>query len=168
MNGLQQWKRCPEFIDIDDQNRSVRLLKCDDLYAIRGGASRHHSNVVEMRLPGDEISILRGMPPPDSPPDAELLPVYARAKNSTPAVATRRIFLRLQEHTAVDSVRGDIEALGFKIVDIPAYAPHSAWLEPHSGRVDDALSKLGLLRALPGAAHVEPQLLRPRSWKDPP
>ncbi len=168
MNALQQWDRCPEFIDIGDQRRSVRLLKCDDLYAMRGSPSEQQAGDVEMRLTGDGVSILRGTPPSDLGLDLELLPVYAAAKDSTPAVVTKRIFLRLEVDTPIDTVRGDIEALDFSIDDVPPYAPHCAWLEPKSGRVVDALSKLSRLRALPRAAHVEPQLLRPRGWKSRP
>jgi len=167
MNALQQWKHCPEFIDIDDQSRFVRLLKCNDLYAIRDMAGVHHAELAQMQPVGDGISIVHGIPDAQLLAHAALLPVYAAAKHSPPAVATNRIFLRFQEQLRVESMRGPIEALGFKIVDVPAYAPHSAWLEPVSGRVDEALSKLDLLRALPGAVHVQPQLLRPRVWKTP-
>lgn len=168
VSALQQWQCCPEFIDIDDQNGPVRLLKRDDLYAVRGGDSRVLRDDIEMQLPGDGISILRGTPPSNSLHSVELLPVYAASMESTPAVATERIFLRFQQGLAAESARSQIEALGFKIDAVPAHAPHCAWLEPRSGRVEDALSKLVALRALPGAAHVEPQLLRPRSWKSPP
>ena len=51
------------------------------------------------------------------------------------------------------------------VTEVPNHAPHCAWLEPKSGHVDEALSKLESLRTLPRAVHVEPQLLRPRGWK---
>lgn len=168
MNALQQWNRCPEFIDIGDRNSSIRLRKRGDLYAMRGSISKQLSADVEMRLAGDDVSILRGTPPADAASAFELLPVYAAAKDSTPAVATTRIFLRLEEGTSIDTVRGDIEALDFRIDEVPVHAPHCAWLEPKSGRVDEALFKLDRLRALPLTANVEPQLLRPRSWKSRP
>jgi hypothetical protein len=168
MNALQQWKRCPEFIDVDDKNGSVRLTKRDDLYAMRDEPGQNRGDAVEMQLPGDDISILRGAPPADSNADRALLPVYAGARNSTPAVVTGRIFFRLRDDLALESVREAIEALGFVIAEIPAFAPHSAWLSPRSGSVADALSKLASLRTLPGAAHAEPQLLRAKSWKSPP
>lgn len=120
---------------------------------------------VEARLPGDEITIIRGEPPLTAPPDHEILPVYASAKHSTPAVVTQRIFVRLEEDTPFDKVRGPVEALGFRIDDIPVHAPHCAWLEPESGSVGDSLSKLEQLRALPRVVNVEPQVLRPRDWK---
>lgn len=164
VNRLQQWHCCPEFIDIDDQRGTVRLLKRGDLYALRGDPQQDLADV-EIRLPGDHISIVRGTPPSNLRQSYEILPVYAASADSTPAVATNRIFFRLEPDIPVESVRSKIEALGFKIDDVPVHAPHCAWLEPRSGRVEDALSKLARLRALPGAAHVEPQLLRPRSWK---
>ena len=168
MNALQQWKRCPDFIDVDDEHRSVRLLKRSDCYALRGHSPERQAVEVELRLPGEDISILRGSPPSDLLPDEELLPVYATSDNTPPAVATERLFLRLHEDIAIESLRGEIDMLGFDIDATPAYAPHSAWLRPKSGRVADALSKLESLRALPGAARVEPQLLRPMSRKKAP
>lgn len=168
MNALQHWNRCPEFIDIGDGNGSVRLRKRDDFYAIRGTIAKQLSADVEMRLTGDDVSILRGTPPADAAPAFELLPVYAAARDATPAVATGRIFLRLEEDMSIDTVRDDIEALDFRIDEVPLHAPHCAWLEPKSERIDEALSKLDRLRALPLTAHVEPQLLRPRSWKGRP
>jgi hypothetical protein len=165
VNRLQQWQCCPEFIDIDDQRGPVRLLKRGDLYALRGGDSQRDLRDVVMRLPGDDISIVRGTPPSNLHQSYEVLPVYAASPDSMPAVATNRIFFRLESDIPVESVRSQIEALGFKIDDVPVHAPHCAWLKPRSGQVEDALSKLARLRALPGAAHVEPQLLRPRSWK---
>jgi len=167
MNALQQWKRCPDFIDIDGQSGSVRLTKRDDLYAIRGEPGQIRNDAVETQLAGDDISILRGSPAADSHADGALLPVYSGISDSTPAVVTGRIFFRLHDNLALESARDAIEALGFVIAEVPAYAPHSAWLMPRSGNVCDALSKLVSLRALPGAAHAEPQLLRPKSWKSP-
>ena len=165
MNPLQQWTRCPDQIEIDDGNGPIRLHKRDDIYAIRGSVSKHVTDNVEAQPIGDDIRIARGRPAPGLAPEVEVLPVYSASEGASPAVATQRIYLRLDEGTTIESVRGELEALDFAVADIPAYAPHSAWLEPASGRVDEALSKLDLLRALPRAAHVEPQLLRARAWK---
>ena len=165
MNALQQWQRCPEFIDVDDQKRSIRLRKQDSRYAIRGTLSDAQRSAVESRLADDDVSIVRGQPPSDSGSRFEMLPVYAISADLAPTVATERIFLCLQEQTTIDARRDDIDVLGFIIDDIPRHAPHCAWLIPKSGRVDDALSKLDALRALPGAVRAQPQLLRSRAWK---
>jgi hypothetical protein len=166
MNTLQQWNCCPEFIEIRDRDRLIRLMKRNDLYAIRGTVSKRDAERVTMRLEGDDISILSGTPSSELASKLELLPVYAATRDSTPAVATKRIFLRLDEDATIESVRDDIEALELIVDEVPAHAPHCAWLEPRSGRVDDALSKIEPLRALPRAANAEPQLLRPRAWKN--
>ena len=120
---------------------------------------------VKLRLTGEGVSIQSGTPSSELSSDIELLPVYAASKESTPAVVTKRIFLRLDEEATIEGIRGDIEALEYHIDDIPAYAPYCAWLEPDSGRIDEALANLDMLRALPRVAHAEPQLLRPRGWK---
>lgn len=168
MNALQQWARCPQHIEIGDGPRAVRLAKCADLYALRGAISKFRFENVAVRMADDEVSILRGTPALELTSELDLLPVYAAAEGSTPAVATGRIFLRLDEDTAIESSRGAIEGLGFRIDEIPAYAPHCAWLVAVSGRIDEALTKLDGLRALPRAANAEPQLLRPRGWKNRP
>lgn len=165
MNALQQWTRCPEYIVIDGVNGPVRLQKRDDLYALRGPVSKRVAETVHAQAIGDDIHVARGQPSPGLESNVEVLPVYSATEGASPAVATRRIFLRLEENTPIESMRSQLEALDFAVAEIPAYAPNSAWLEPTSGRIDEALSKLGALRALPHAAHVEPQLLRPRAWK---
>ena len=165
MDSLQQWSCCPESIEIGDGRKRIRLIKRDDLYAIRGSVSEREVEEVDLCLAGDDISILHGSPSSQRRSDRELLPVYAASADSTPAVATQRIFLRLSEDATIDSVRSEIDALDMFIAEIPAHAPHCAWLEPKSGRVDEALSRIESLRALPHAAHAEPQLLRPRAWK---
>lgn len=167
MTALQQWECCPEYIDFGDRKQTVRLLRQKDRYAVRGNSAAQELGEVEIHLPGDDISIIRGTPPLGAASDYEILPVYASAKDSTPAVVTQRIFVRLEENTPFDRVRESVEALNFRIDDIPAHAPHCAWLEPESGRVDDSLSKLALLRALPRVVNAEPQVLRPRIWKHP-
>lgn len=165
MNSLQRWSCCPESIEIGDGQKRVRLIKRDDLYAIRGSVSGREVEDLDLRLADDDISIMRGSPSSERRSDRELLPVYAASEDSTPAVATQRIFLRLTEDATIDSVRSEIDALDMLIAEIPTHAPHCAWLEPKSGRVDEALSRIESLRALPHAAHAEPQLLRPRGWK---
>jgi len=165
MNALQRWNRCPERIEIGESDRPIRLLKRNNVYGIRNvDVGRLPANVNVERI-GDDVSIAHAAPSPELASDLELLPVYAAGEGSTPAVATERVFLRLDEHTTARAVETELGALGYRVAEVPAYAPHCAWLEPASGRVDEALSQLDRLRALPHAAHAEPQLLRPRRSK---
>ncbi len=165
MTALHQWENCPEHIDTGDGKHRVRLLKQKNRFAIKDSEMPQGIGEVETRLPGDDINIIHGTPPRAASSDYEILPVYASAENSTPAVVTQRIFVRLDEGTPFDTVRESIEALGFRIDDIPSHAPHCAWLAPESGGVGDSLSKLEPLRALSRVINAEPQVLRPRDWK---
>jgi len=165
MTALLQWENCPEYIDIGDGEHRVQLLKQKDRFAIKGSELPRNIGEVEMHLPGDDINIIRGTPSLTAAANYELLPVYAPTGSSPPAVVTQRIFVRLDQDTRFETVRESVEALGFRIDDIPSHAPHCAWLEPESGGVGDSLSKLALLRALPRVVNAEPQVLRPRDRK---
>ena len=165
MNALAQWNRCPDCIEIGESDKPVRLLKRNNSYGIRVADARRLPKDVKVEPIGDDVCIAHAPPSPALGDDLELLPVYAASEGSTPAVATKRIFLRLDEHSTPKALESELRALGFLVTEVPAYAPHSAWLEPASGRVDEALSMLERLRALPHAAHAEPQLLRPKAWK---
>ena len=71
------------------------LIKRDDLYAIRGSVSEREVEEVDLRLAGDDISILHGSPSSQRRSDRELLPVYAASEDSTPAVATQDVVFLL-------------------------------------------------------------------------
>ena len=165
MTALLQWENCPEHIDIGDGKHRTRLLKQNNRFAIKGSKPPRTIGEVEMHLPGDDINIIRGTPSSDAASNYALLPVYAETENSPPTVVTQRIFARLDQDTLFETARESVEALGFRIDDIPSHAPHSAWLEPESGGVGDSLSKLASLRALPRVVNAEPQVLRPRERK---
>lgn len=165
MAALHQWENCPQHIDTGDGKHRVRLLKQMNRFAIKDSEMPQGLGEVETRLAGDDINIIHGTPPPTASSDYAILPVYASTGKSAPAVVTQRIFVRLDEDTPFGEARESIEALGFRIDDIPAHAPHCAWLEPASGGVGDSLSKLEPLRALPRVVNAEPQVLRPRDWK---
>lgn len=163
VNALQQWNRCPERIEIGEAANPVRLLKRDNLYGIRSADAGRLPGDVKLEPIGEDVSIAHAAPSPGLEGDLVLLPVYAANDASTPAVATERLFLRLDEQTSPRDLETKLRTLGFVVSEIPSYAPHCAWLAPASGRVDEALSKLASLRALPHVAHVDPELLRPRS-----
>ena len=165
MNALQRWNRCPDCIEIGETDRPVRLLKRNNQYAVRSADSGRVPPGVELEPIGDDVAIAHAPPSPELGEDLDLLPVYAANESASPAVATKRVFLRLDETTTPAALEAEIEALGFRVTEVPRYAPHSAWLEPASGRVDEALSMLERLRALPHAAYAEPQLLRPKAKK---
>jgi hypothetical protein len=161
----QQWRKCPDVVVIEGDDGSVTLRKRSDSYAIRGPVPDELRAGVLETLPGDDITIIRGTPRADSVAQGQLLPVYRGDSGEDLAVVTGRIFLRLDEGREAAGATERVASMGLRVAEILPYAPNAAWLEPASGKVADGLARLDELRALPGVAHVEPQILRPRAWK---
>ena len=89
----------------------------------------------------------------------EVGPVYALGPGGTPAVPTGRVFVRFKEGTKAEDQRKEIKQAGYEIEEVPAYAPHSAWVRALSGEIDDALKGIEGLEKLPDVENVEPQML---------
>ena len=49
--------------------------------------------------------------------------------------------------------------MGYEIVEVPAWAPHAAWIEAATGKVQEALGQIGKLESVGGLEAVEPQML---------
>ena len=81
------------------------------------------------------------------------------------AVPTARVFVRFREGVDAKTQGDAIARAGFKIVQVPPYAPHAAWVEPESGGVKEALNGFARLAGLKGIEHVEPQMLMAASRK---
>lgn len=92
-------------------------------------------------------------------------PVYVNATGTSFAVPTGRVFLRLREGESAETLRSAIAGVGLRIAQIPAYAPHAAWLEPATGDIAAGLAALPALRTLAGVESVEPELLQRRAQR---
>jgi hypothetical protein len=88
------------------------------------------------------------------------LPVYRLEGGPALAVATGRLFVRLAPDQAAEDHAEAFSELGLVTEEIPAYAPHCAWLAPATGRVADGLKAAATLTARSAVESVEPQLLR--------
>lgn len=84
-------------------------------------------------------------------------PVYALSGGSL-AVPTGRVFVRFAEGGSPRSAERQITDAGFRIEQIPAYAPNAAWVAP-AGGIAAALRGVDALRAVPGVEHAEPEML---------
>lgn len=166
MNPNQQWQACPTSLAIDDGTRRVLLEKHDDYYALAGSIPTSVSANVICWLDQD-LAIVRGPPPSDETLNVNVLPVYTATTDSPPAVATGRVFVRLEQTEDARAYAPRIEALGFTIREVPVYAPNCAWLVARSGVAADALRRLGTLEHLPHVAKVEPELRRQMTPKLP-
>jgi len=162
------WQDCPARIAIGVAVGGHAWHKRTDCYAIRGAVPDAVRGASSGSLVdgGVTISILNGSPPAELDEAIDVLPVYSKSTTSAPAVASGRVYLRLDEGARATESRTGIEDAGFVIESVPGYAPHTAWLVAASGRICDALAGLERLAALPGVAHVEPQLLMVRSFRE--
>lgn len=113
-----------------------------------------------MSLEGDRISV----EPIDAVGPREVRegmfgPVYRQMPGGEFAVPTGRVFVRFDERDSATRHEKELGAAGYRIEQVPSYAPHAAWLRPASGSVADALRRLGGVEKLASVEHVEPQLL---------
>lgn len=77
--------------------------------------------------------------------------------------ATGRIFLRFTKSVRAADRQAELAAIGYRVVDLPTYAPEAAWLTSVSGDAVAALRLCPRLAALHDVAHLEAELLRPRA-----
>jgi hypothetical protein len=94
--------------------------------------------------------------------DAECRPVYAFSENQPPAIPTGRIFVQ----GAIGVNLGEtVTPLGYEVESVPPYASNSAWIVASDRSIATALSNLQDLMAATGLESVEPQMLRPSTFR---
>ena len=88
-------------------------------------------------------------------------PVYALSGGSL-AVPTGRVFVRFADGADPQAASDALRGAGFRIEQVPSYAPNAAWLTPLETDIGDALGKIGAIQSVPGVEHAEPELLMER------
>jgi hypothetical protein len=146
----------PARLRLPDDRAEGSYELADDLLATHSAAGPESVLTFE----GDDISVepLAAVRARDLE-ERQLGPVYRRVPGGAVAVPTGRAFLRLAAGESAARREEDLIAAGYRLEQVPSYAPHAAWVRPASGRVVDALRHLDRLERLPGVEHVEPQLL---------
>lgn len=96
---------------------------------------------------------------------AALLPVYRLGPSGALSVPTGAVFVRFEEGAAPADRTEALQEAGYRIASVPAYAPHTAWLEERTGDLAEALAGIRRLGAIPGLVRVEPQMLSPAARK---
>jgi hypothetical protein len=91
----------------------------------------------------------------------EIGPVYL-SPDGVLAVPTGLVFVRFAKGTSAHARRADLERAGFEIVQVPAYAPHAAWVRARTGGIAGSLAGVVELDTIPGAQNAEPQMLMER------
>jgi len=102
---------------------------------------------------------------PESLQPPQQIPSYELAGGGGAATPTGRVLVRFADAPTRERRTKDIEAAGYRIEEVLAYAPQAAWVRARSGDAAESLSKLARLEAIPGVEEVEPQMLRPRALK---
>jgi len=113
---------------------------------------------------GPDLTVL----PADSLPgdsEADVLPVYGLGAGGAPFVPTGTVGLRFREGVSAWDRQDGLHQVGYRILDVPAYAPHFAWIEARSGRLVDTLAGLHELQEIPDVAHVEVQMITPKATR---
>jgi hypothetical protein len=130
----------------------------EDHYAVHGPQAGSRPADALFELAGGAISVHRGEAPAGAARDEQIGPVYARPEGPL-AVPTGLLFVRFGEGDSAAEHREEIERRGYEIVDIPAYAPHTAWVRDRKADIASSLRGMDALSSMPGVENVEPQML---------
>lgn len=134
-----------------------------DCFAGLSSASALQGMSILATLPAEGISVFaEPYTAMVAAPEAECRPVYALSTEEPPAIPTGRVFVEGARDVNLATL---IMPLGYEVESVPAYAPHAAWLVASDGRISSALSNLQALMAATGLESVEPQMLRPASYR---
>jgi hypothetical protein len=131
---------------------------------VHGPLPNDLQTAVELVLEDNAITICRGEPilPADQPTALTITPVYATDPHGPLAVPTGQIFIRFTPDIKIQDRRSSLAERGYTIVQIPSYAPHTAWIQSTNGDIATGLQNIVRLNDLPDVAHAEPQLLMQR------
>lgn len=144
-----------------------RYTRQADLYAVHGPLPPQLRPAIEHTIEEDVLTICRGSLPPsaDLPNTVMLTAVYRLEPQGPLAVPTGRIYVRGKPGTSIEAYRAQFAKLGYTIVEVPAYAPHTAWVQAATGDVGASLQHFEQLTTLSDIEHVEPELLMKRSQR---
>lgn len=153
----------PHEIVISSEDGVVMYTQLPGHFAIHGSLPDALGPSQITELDQEAISICRGNWPclDQLDPGTTVTPVYAPGGTSAPFVPTGLVFIRFNNAIMANHRREAIERAGYTISRLLPYAPHTAWLEARSGKINDALAQLDSLTFLDGVEAVAPQLLSP-------
>lgn len=145
-----------------DQGAFTYLLDPDRV-ALRGPLPSSVAPGAAVRL-GPDLTVVPATGTPEASA-AVLLPVYSLGAGGAPFVPTGSLGLRFREGISARERQGSLHDLGYRILAVPAYAPHFTWIEAESGRLVDTLAGLDELQRLPDVAHLEVQMVTPKAMR---
>jgi hypothetical protein len=128
---------------------------------VHGAVRANLAEKTVFSLDAEGISVCRGDAPEqlEAQQDSVLTPVYRSSPDGPLVVPTGAVFIRFSSQTRAADRAAELAGLGYEIMSVPAYAPHTAWVRAASGDIADALSGLDRLALLADLDNVEPQML---------
>jgi hypothetical protein len=157
----------PDHLDVGTGADRRSIARAADLYAvhaIRPGARLEHAILT---LDEGEIAVFRGSGGArELPPGAVVGPVYELHPGGSLGVPTGLVFIRFIDAETLESRRDDLTRAGFDVERVLSYAPGAAWLKPRTGRIEDGLRGIDVLKRLPGVENVEAEMKSTRQARD--
>lgn len=113
---------------------------------------------------GARIDVYRGTP--DAAPSGRgVRPVYVERLSQRAVVPSGRALVRFVEGVEAAARSSQLQAAGYRIVEVLGYAPHCAWVEAADGDPAASLRDIAMLERLADVVNVEPQWLAPRGTR---
>jgi hypothetical protein len=139
---------------------ATRFVRDPTRFAVRGAVPAELADHVEDRLDDESFTVI--VAPADAArrlPAGDVVPVYAITSGGTAFVPTGRATVRFTTGDDAHAHAAELREAGYRITEVPPYAPHMAWVEGMSDDVAETLQRLETLARLPGVEHVEPQMV---------
>lgn len=151
----------PDILLVVTERASLRYAKQSLLYAVHGPLPISLETMVELVLEGNSVTICRGTPPSsaDLPASLTITPAYRLDPHGPLAVPTGQIYIRFTPGIDIETRRNSLADCGYVILQVPSYAPHTAWIQSTDGDIATSLQNIERLHDLPDLVQAEPQLL---------
>jgi hypothetical protein len=161
MENFHPFSEFPERIHASSERPYLLYNRLPDHYAIHGPLPPQLAESVLLHLHDQSITVCRGTPDQQLMQTRSLAitPVYALEPNGPFAVPTGLVFVRFKEEIKAETQYQTLASIGYTIIDIPLYAPYSAWVRQKSEDIAAALTNLSSLETLSDVVNVEPQML---------
>jgi hypothetical protein len=160
METIHLFSEFPERIHASTERPHLLYNRLPDHYAIHGPLPAQLAQSVLLYLHDQSIAVCRGTDQQlMQAKDLAITPVYALEPNGPFAVPTGLVFVRFKEEIKAETQYQALASAGFTIIDIPLYAPYSAWVRHKSEDIAAALTNLSSLETLSDVVNVEPQML---------
>jgi hypothetical protein len=160
--------RFPDRFPLNSQAASPVYVRDDALFAVHDADVDIPGCQCIGELGSGHIRMYRGTLPATYIKNSgkKVTPVYSLSPGGGTAVPTGRLFARFESKTDARAQESALHDIGFNIDSIPPYATFAAWVVSTTGQPEDAMRNIDKIRALQHMENVEPEMLRPITYKN--